>query len=81
MNTASLRQRLHGYIDRADHQKLLTVLRVLEEDAPESLGYEEELMAEMKQRAEDYRSGKTIPLTAQESRARLDKMLAEAKGR
>jgi len=80
MDIATLRQRLHGHIDRADRKKLLNALHVLEEDAQESLGYDEELMAELKKRVDDYRSGKTVPLTAEESKARIDKMLAAAKG-
>jgi len=78
MDTATLRQRLHGHIDRADHSKLLSLLKVAEDD---SIGYDDDLLAELKQRVDDYRSGKTKPISAQESKARLAKLLADAKGK
>jgi len=44
-------------------------------------GYENGMVQELKARVDDYNSGKSKPISSQESKARLTKMLVDAKGK
>ena len=78
MDIATLRQKLHSYVNQADRSKLLNLLQVVEDADRYSLGYEDGVMAELKERVEDYQTGKTTPISAAESKARLDKLRKQA---
>jgi hypothetical protein len=76
MDIATLRQRLHGHIDRADQSKLLSLLKIAEDDGGQS-SIPEELLRELERRWEEYLRGDAEPLSFEESqrlaRAILDR--------
>lgn len=76
MDTATLRQRLHGHIDRADHSKLLSLLKVAEDDGGQS-SIPEEFLQELERRWEEYLRGDGDPVSLEASelmaRAILDR--------
>jgi hypothetical protein len=80
MDTASLRQKLHDRIERADRTELLSLLKIVEDDGGRS-SIPEEFLPELERRLADLKSGRTKTVSAEESKTRLDKMLADAKGR
>lgn len=79
MDTATLRQRLHSYVDGADHGTLLTLLHLMEDTDNYPFYHEDIAMAELKKRAEDYHSGKTKPISAEESKARLEQIRTQSR--
>jgi len=80
MNTATLRQKLHDRIDRADRTELLSLLKIVEDDGGGST-IPEEFLPELERRLADLKSGRTKAISWEESKARLNKMLTEAKGK
>jgi putative addiction module component (TIGR02574 family) len=80
MNTATLRQKLHDRIDRAGRTELLSLLKIVEDDGGRS-SIPEEFLPELERRLADLKSGRTKAISLEESKARLDKMLADAKCR
>ncbi len=80
MNTATLRQKLHDRIDRADRKELLSLLKIVEDDGGQS-SIPGEFLPELERRVTDLKSGRTKAISWEESKARLDKMLADTKGK
>ncbi|PVD52005.1 hypothetical protein DC498_11485 [Terrimonas sp.] len=58
MNTTSIRQQLHNYLEVADDKKLKAIYVMVEDDLKEiSVAYTNEFKAELNRRVEYYLSG------------------------
>jgi hypothetical protein len=79
MDTNTIRQNLHSYVDGANHAELLHLLHLMEDTDEHALAYEDGDMVELKERVENYRSGKTKPISAEESKARLEQIRKQAR--
>jgi hypothetical protein len=66
MNTASIRSRLHEYIERADDRHLEAIY-VLLEGAGESVTYDQATLEMFHQRREAHLAGESKSYTAEES--------------
>jgi len=72
MNTASLRQKLHDRIDRADRTKLISLLKVMENEVIESsLPDSDEFRLELEKRWSEYERGETEVIPWEESQRRV----------
>ncbi len=82
MTLASLRKKVQSHIERADEAQLLTILRIVERgnELPQ-LPYDDEFRDELARRVSDLKSGRTKAISAEESKARLNKMLNAAIGK
>lgn len=79
MDTATLRQRLHGHIDRADRSKLLSLLKIAEDNTgSSSLPDTDEFRAELDRRWEEYLQGEGDPVSLEESERRARAILDRA---
>lgn len=82
MTLAALRKMVHSQVDKADEAQLLTMLSVVEQDNElPQLPYDDELRDELARRVADLKSGRTKAISAAEGHARLNRMIAEAKGK
>ena len=76
MTTTTIRQQLHNYLEVADDKKVKAIYIMMEEEIKESaIEYIEEFKAELDQRQEDYKSGKSKIFTPVESKNRIAKIL------
>ncbi len=82
MSTATLRQKLHSYLEIADDKKVKAIYAIMENDIEESaMEYSDEIKKELDHRYADYKSGKAKMITASESRKRVQKILKAASGK
>jgi hypothetical protein len=80
MNTASLRQKLHGIVDTADRSKLISLLRVGEEiPQSSSLPDSDEFRLELEKRWLEYERGETEVIPWEESQRRVKVILDSEK--
>ena len=80
MNTASIRQKLHSYLEVADDKKIKAIYAIIENDIAESaLEYSNEIKKELDMRYGSYKSGKAKIITADESKKRVQKILKTAR--
>ena len=76
METTAIRRQLHNYLEVADDKKIKAIYTIMETDLSNTLPpYSEELKTELKQRAADYKSGKSEVVTAEESKQRIQAIL------
>ncbi len=80
MTTATIRQKLHSYLEVADDKKVKAIYAIMEADVEESaVEYSKEFKAELNKRYADYKSGKAKMITEQQSRQRIQKILKSAR--
>ncbi len=80
MNTATIRQKLHSYLEVADDKKVKAIYAIMENDIEESaVEYSDEFKAELDKRYADYKSGKSKVITAKESKRRIQSILKSAR--
>ncbi|MCD6012115.1 MAG: hypothetical protein K0Q79_1977 [Flavipsychrobacter sp.] len=76
MNTAAIRQKLHNYLEVANDKKVKAIYTMVEEAIGETeVEYSDELKAELDRRYAAYKSGAQKPLTAADSKKRIQKLL------
>lgn len=76
MNTTNIRQKLQNYLEIADDKKVKALYTMMENDINESnIEYSVELKAELDNRYNSYKDGKTKMIRATESKKRMDKIL------
>lgn len=76
MNTATIRQQLHNYLEAADDKKIKAIYTIIEKDVLENeFEYTEELKNELDKRYSEYKSGTAEMVTASESRKRIEEIL------
>lgn len=77
MTTATIRQKLHNYLEVADDKKIRAMYTMMETEVENgSLIYTDELKSVLDQRLESYKSGKINLVTEEESRKRIHDILA-----
>jgi putative addiction module component (TIGR02574 family) len=80
MDTTTIRQQLHNYLEVADDKKVKAIYVMMEEEIKESaVLYTDEFKAELDKRYADYKSGKAKMITASESKKRIQKILKAAR--
>jgi putative addiction module component (TIGR02574 family) len=76
MSIATIRQKLHNYLEVADDKKVKAIYTMMEAEIEENeLVYTTELKDELDRRNNDYKSGNAKMLTAEESKKRIQKIL------
>ena len=80
MTTAAIRQKLHSYLEVANDKKIKAIYTMVE-DAIEDAGieYTDEFKAELDRRQAAYKNGSEKPVTANESKKRIQKLLKSAR--
>jgi putative addiction module component (TIGR02574 family) len=82
MKIASIRQELHSYLEVADDKKVKAIYASVKKEIQESaVVYSDELKSELDSRYAAYKSGKAKPVTAQQSKRRVAKLLKSAESR
>lgn len=76
MSTSAIRQKLHSYLDVADDKKVKALYTMMEEDIEKSaVEYTDDFKKELDRRYAGYKNGKSKPVTAAESKRRINKIL------
>lgn len=76
MDTATIRQQLHNYLEVADDKKVKAIYTIIEKDIQENnFEYPEELKNELDKRHAEYNAGTAQMITAVESKKRIKKIL------
>ncbi len=76
MDTVSLRQKLHNYLEIADDKKIKAIHTILEKDLHENeFEYPDELKNELDKRYAEYKNGTAEMVTASDSKKRIEKIL------
>ncbi len=78
MNTTAIRQKLHNYLEVANDKKIKAIYTMVEE-AIEGVEYTDEFKAELDRRHAAYEDGSENPVTATESKKRIQKLLKSAR--
>lgn len=80
MDTAAIRQKLHSYLEVANDKKIKAIYTMVEE-AIEGAGveYTDEFKTELDRRQAAYKNGNEKPVTAAESKKRIQKLLKTAR--
>lgn len=80
MDTTSMRQKLHSYLEVANDKKVRAIYTMVEEEI-ESTGavYTDELKKELDARHEAYKNGSERTITSAESKKRMKKLLQAAR--
>ena len=80
MNTTSIRQKLHNYLEVADDKKIKAIYTMMEETINETaVEYTSEFKAELDRRYAAYSNGSESAVTAAESKKRIQKLLKTAR--
>lgn len=80
MNTATIKKRLHTYLENADDKKLKAIYTMVEHEISEdSVEYSESFKTELKRRAATYKKNPASAVSAEESKKRIAKILNTAK--
>ncbi len=79
MSTVVIRQKLHNYLEVANDKKVKAIYAIMENDIEESaMEYNDEVKKELDNRYAAYKSGKAKPVSAEESKKRVQKMIKAA---
>ncbi len=80
MDTATIRQQLHNYLELADDRKINALYTIIEKDIQENeFEYSDDLKAKLDKRYSEYKNGSAKMITASESKKRIEKILKSAK--
>ena len=80
MNTDTIRQQLHNYLEIADDRKINALYTIIEKDIQENeFEYPDDLKAKLDKRYSEYKNGSAEMITAAESKKRIQKILKPAK--
>ena len=76
MDTATIRQQLHNYLEIADDKKVKAIYTIIEKDIQENdFEYPDELKNELDKRYKQYKNGTAEIVTSSESKKRIEKIL------
>jgi hypothetical protein len=67
MTIAAAKEKLHDYIDHADDKKVMEMLSLLEGEGKSDYKYDEATLNILRERSEEYLTGKSTTRTAEES--------------
>ncbi len=82
MNTTSIRQQLHSYLEVADDKKIKAFYTLMKSDIEESgVEYTNDLKTELDNRYDSYKSGKSKMIAASESKKQINKILKGRKAK
>ncbi len=82
MNTTSIRQQLHSYLEVADDKKIKAFYTLMKSDIAESgIEYTNELKTELDSRFTSHKSGKSKMITSTESKKQINKLLKGSKAK
>jgi putative addiction module component (TIGR02574 family) len=80
MDTAVIRQWLHNFLEVANDKKVKAIYTMVEEAIEdESVEYTDDFKAELDRRYAAYKDGSEKPVTAIESKKRIQKLLKSAR--
>ena len=80
MTTTAIRQKLHSYLEVANDKKIKAIYTMVEEAIEETgVEYTDEFKAELDRRYSAYKNGSEKPVTAAESKKRIQKLLKSAR--
>lgn len=80
MDTATIRQQLHDYLEIADDKKLKAIYVMVEDEIKGAhFEYSDELKEELDSRYQAYENGTVKLVSASESKKRINKLLAKGK--
>ena len=80
MDTATIRQQLHKYLEVADDKKVKAIYTIIEKDIRENdFEYPEELKNELDNRYKEYKNGTAEIIKSSESKKRIEKILKVGK--
>lgn len=79
MTTASIKQRLHEYIDSAEDKKLKAIYTLLENDIEDEYQLTDEQKAELDRRLYNYQNGIGKNYTWEETIVHIDQELQKSK--
>ncbi|HEV8081428.1 MAG TPA: hypothetical protein VGP43_11985 [Chitinophagaceae bacterium] len=80
MNTATIRQQLHNYLEVADDKKINALYTIIEKEIQEKeFEYPENLKNELDKRYAAYKNGSEKMVTASQSKKRIEKILKAGK--
>lgn len=80
MDTVTIRQQLHNYLELADDKKINALYTIIEKDIQENdFEYPDDLKVELDKRYSEYKNGSAEMITAAESKKRIKKILKSAK--
>lgn len=76
MDTSTIRQHLHNYLEVADDKKIKAIYTIIEKEIKENdFEYSDELKAELDKRYTEYKNSSTEMTSASESKKRIAKLL------
>lgn len=76
MDTVSLRQKLHNYLEVADDKRVKAIYSIMANDIEEAvLLYDEKMQTELDGRYNSFKKGKASVVSAGESKKRIQKIL------
>ena len=76
MDTSTIRQHLHNYLEVADDKKIIAIYTIIEKDIKENdFVYSDELKTELDKRYREYKNGSAEMITASDSKKRIAKLL------
>ena len=81
MTVAAIKEKIHLFIENASDEKVKAVYSMIENDLGEnaSNGYSEEFMMELDRRIHEHNHGISKPISADESKKRIRKILDSRK--
>lgn len=76
MNTSSLRQKLHNYLEIAEDKKVKAIYALMENEIEHAiLTYSAEVKEALDNRYDNFKSGKSSPVSMIESKKRIKALL------
>ncbi len=78
MNIATIKQRLHDYLEVADDKKVKAIYTMVEESISE-IEYNDELKKEIDRRYKSYKKNPSTAFSQVESKSRVEKLLNAAR--
>ena len=80
MDTATIRQQLHNYLEIADDKKVKAIYTIIEKDIIKNdFEYPEGLKNVLDKRFKEYKKGTAEMVTASESKKRIERLLKAGK--
>ena len=80
MNTATIRQQLHNYLEVADDKKINALYTIIEREIQDTeFEYPDGLKNELDKRYAEYKNGTAKMVTSSQSKKRIEKILKDGK--